>query len=308
MLALLREALTAPAFAEAELARAKEDQQNAIKRAEDQPIPLVFRKLPGLLFTLAPHSYLRLGQPGQVAGFTREQAADFWKRQSARPFVLSVCGQYDEAALTAFATALAGELSREPAARTPAPAWKPRERTALRLPGRNQSHLLVVFKAPGRADQEASARLSVLRAALAGQSGLLFRDLRDRQGLGYAVTAFLWQLREAGFLAFYIGTDPDKTAQSLEAFRTAAARLAATPLPEAELIRARNILSGDYYQDRQALLARSREAAGALVQGLALDAERRLVERAQSLGAEDIRQAAAEVLKWDEAFVLEVEP
>ncbi len=310
MLALLRETLTSPALAEAELARAKEDQLNAIKRGEDQPLGLAFRKLPGLLFESAPHAYLRLGDPGQVAGFTRAQAASYWKRQSAQPFVLSVCGQFDEAALTAFATTLARELTPQGVrkASATAPAWKAKSKTVLHLPERNQAHLFVIFKAPGRADQDMSARLSLLRAALAGQSGLLFRDMRDKQGLGYTVTAFLSQYREAGFMAFYIGSDPDKLPQALEGFRKASTELAATPLPQEELTRAKNILAGDYYQDRQGLMARSREAAGALVQGLDREAERKLVEAAQALSAEDVRQAAAAVLKWDEAYVLEVAP
>jgi len=118
----------------------------------------------------------------------------------------------------------------------------------------------------------------------------------------------LWQLKEAGFMAFYIGSDPDKLPQAMEGFRKAAANLAAKPLPEAELVRAKNILSGDYYQDRQGLLARSSEASGALVQGFERDAELKLVEKAQRLSAEDVRRAAASVLKWDEAFVLEVAP
>ncbi|MGE4263073.1 MAG: M16 family metallopeptidase [Desulfovibrio sp.] len=310
MLALVRETLVSPALSPAELARAKEDQLNAIKRGEDQPISLAFRKLPGLLFESAPHAYLRLGEPRQVAGFTRAQASAFWKRQTAQPFVLSVCGQFDEAEITAFATSLARELAKEGVrtAEAKAPQWRPKAKTVLHLPGRNQSHLFVIFKAPGRADQDSSARLSLLRAALAGQSGLLFRDLRDKQGLGYAVTAFLSQYREAGFMAFYIGSDPDKLPQALEGFRTAAKDLAARPLPEAELARAKNILSGDYYQERQGLMARSREAAGALVQGFEREAELKLVQAAQALTAEDVRKEAASVLKWDEAFVLEVAP
>jgi zinc protease len=309
MLGLLDEMLTRPAFAEDELARAKEDQLNAIKRSEDQPLGLAFRKLPALLFASAPHDYLRLGVPAQVAGFTGAQAADFWKRQTARPFVLSVCGSFDDAALTAFAERLAGELA--PAAgpvAAAAPQWKPKATAKLHLPGRNQAHLFVIFKAPGRENLDESARLSLLRAALAGQSGLLFRDMRDKQGLGYTVTAFLWQLKEAGFVAFYIGSDPDKLPQALEGFRKAAANLVATPLPKAELDRAKNILTGDYYQERQALMARSREAAGALVQGFERDAELKLVERARALTPEDVRQAAARVLKWDGASVLTVEP
>jgi zinc protease len=309
MLGLVREVLTSPAFAQRELERAREDQLNGIKRSEDQPLGLLFRNLPGILYASAPQSYKRLGLAEDVARMTPAQTGGFWARQSREPFVLSVCGEFDEAAITAFAQALERDLRVQPKAYAPlTPAWNPRARKTLTLQGRKQSHLLVVFPAPGRQDQEASARLAVLRAALAGQSGQLFMDLRDKQGLGYAVTAFLSQSRQAGYMAFYIATDPDKVPQAMEGFRKAAQDIRATPLPEDELARAKNILSGEYFQDRQSLLARSGEAAGALVQGFERDMERQLVERAQKVSAEDVRRVAEAVLKWDEAFVVQVEP
>lgn len=312
MLELIRETLTSPAFARSELSRAREDQINAIKRGEDQPIGLMFRNLPGLLYASRPHGYLRLGDPARVAAFTGADARAFWARQSRQPFVLAVTGQFDEARLTAFATQLEKDLgvADSPGARyqQQAPVWKPKSATVLRLKDRNQSHIVVLFKTPGREDMAASARLAVLRAALAGQSGLLFRDMRDRQGLGYSVTAFLSQGKKSGFLAFYIGTDPDKRQASFEGFRKAAAELARTPLPAEELSRAKNILSGEYYQDRQSLQSRSSEAASALVAGLPRDAELRLMEAAQAVTAEDVRRTAAEVLTWDEGYVVEVEP
>ncbi len=309
MLGLVRDALTSPAFAEKELARAREDQLNAIKQSEDQPIGLLFRNLSGILFATAPQNYTRLGQAQDVARMTADQTRGFWARQSREPFVLSVCGTFDEAAVTAFALALEKELRVQPKAYTLAtPAWNPKTSKTLSLKGRKQAHLLVVFPGPGREDQEASARLSVLRAALAGQSGLLFRDMRDRQGLGYTVTAFLSQGKHAGFMAFYIATDPDKVPQALAGFRKAAADIGTSPLPAGELTRAKNLLSGEYYQDRQSLNSRSGEAASALVQGYERDMELKLVERAQKVSAEDVRAAAAAVLKWDDAFVVQVEP
>jgi len=309
LLGLISETLTSPAFANAELSRAREDQLSAIKRSEDQPIGLVFRNLPGILYSSTPHSYQRLGTAQSLSAMTATQAGALWKRQSRQPFVLSVCGQFDEAAITEFATKLEKQLKVEPGL-SPfiTPAWKPNTAKTLHLPGRKQTHLFVIFKTPGRDDLERSAQLSVLRAALAGQSGLLFRDMRDKQGLGYTVTAFLSQGIHSGFMAFYIGTDPDKRDQAFAGFKKAAANLVSTDLPAVEMERAKNILSGEYYQERQALQARSGEAAGALVAGLPLEAGRELVERSATVTAEQVRQAAAAVLKWDDAFVVEVEP
>ncbi|MHC1700468.1 MAG: M16 family metallopeptidase [Humidesulfovibrio sp.] len=309
MLGLVREVLASPAFAKKELARAREDQLNAIKRSEDQPISLLFRNLPGILFGSAPQNYKRLGLAKDVARMTEAQARGFWARQTREPFVLSVCGQFDEARITAFAAALEKDLRVQPQAYAlKTPTWNPKTAKTLHLKDRKQSHLLLVFPGPGREDRQASARLAVLRAALAGQSGLLFRDLRDKQGLGYTVTAFMAQSKHAGYMAFYIATDPDKVPQALEGFRKAAQDLRTRPLPADELARAKNILSGEYFQDRQSLLSRSGEAAGALVQGYERDIERLLVEAAQQAGAEDVRRAAEAVLKWDEAFVVQVEP
>lgn len=309
VLGLVREVLTSPAFAKKELARAKEDQLNGIKRSEDQPISLLFRNLPGILFGTAPHNFKRLGLAEDVARMTGAQAREFWARQSRQRFVLSVCGQFDEAEITAFATALEKDLGvAQQGYAIKTPTWNPKAGRTLTLKGRKQSHLLVVFPSPGRADQEASARLAVLRAALAGQSGMLFRDLRDRQGLGYTVTAFMAQSKFAGYMAFYIASDPDKIPQALEGFRKAAQDIRGTALPAAELTRAKNILSGEYYQDRQSLLSRSGEAAAALAQGYDRDIERQLVEQAQKVSAEDVRRAAEAVLKWDEAFVVQVQP
>ena len=109
-------------------------------------------------------------------------------------------------------------------------------------------------------------------------------------------------------MAFYIATDPDKVPQALAGFRKAAADIGTSPLPAGELTRAKNLLSGEYYQDRQSLNSRSGEAASALVQGYERDMELKLVERAQKVSAEDVRAAAAAVLKWDDAFVVQVEP
>ena len=121
----------------------------------------------------------------------------------------------------------------------------------------------------------------MLNAILSGQSGLLFRDLRDKQGLAYTVTSMVWQSRNTGFITLYIGTSPDKVDQSLDGFRKVLTDLAATPLPEEELSRARNILTGEYYQSHQSLISRSRQAASLVTRGFPRNYDDQLIDRAQ---------------------------
>ncbi|MCM0756430.1 insulinase family protein [Desulfovibrio aminophilus] len=309
ILGLLREILTSPTWPAKELALAKQDQAARIHRGEDQPIGLLFRNVHPFLFASGPYSYFQLGKPEQFDAFTVQDLRRFWAGQSREPFVLALCGQFDAERVREFAATLAKSLEGQaPAVDTTAPRWGEAREKALHLPGRNQAHLLAVFPAPGRDDLETGAGLSVLRAALAGQSGLLFRDLRDKQGLGYTVTAFLWQAPKAGFMAFYIGTEPEKLDQARQGFHTVVEALRAAPLPAEEVERARNILTGEYYQEHQSLSSRSGEAAGLMVQGYDLDRERKLIQAAQSVTPEQLRDLARRWLDWSKAYEMRVEP
>ncbi len=310
LLGLTSEVLTKPAFAPAEVERAKKDQIAGIKRREDQPMGLAFRHMFPFLFATAPYGYYHEGMPETVAAFAPEAMAAFWKRQSSKPFVLALCGAFDPARMTAFAESLSRTLALQgPAVPTPfvAPQWNAERTKILNLADRNQAHLLAVFPTPGEDDPD-TAGLNLLRAILAGQSGLLFRDLRDGQSLGYAVTAFVWQAPKSGFMAFYIGTTPDKLAAAREGFKRTVAALDKTPLPEAEVARAKNLLWGEYYHDRQSLLSRGREAATLLIRGYDLTRNVRQIEQSQALTPTDLRDLAARYLKWDEAYQMEVRP
>ena len=166
----------------------------------------------------------------------------------------------------------------------------------------------MVFPTPGKIDRDTSARLELLKAALSGQSGILFSELRDKQGLAYTVTSMLWQSINTGFMALYIGTSPEKVEQSLEGFKTVLADLAANDLPEEELTRARNILIGDYYQDQQSLLSRSRQAASLLTRGFDRGYEQDIIDRAKSVTPEEIRELVKEFLDPDKAYLMKVTP
>lgn len=77
-----------------------------------------------------------------------------------------------------------------------------------------------------------------------GMSSRLFQNIRERQGLAYAVFSELNLFRDAGCLAIYAGTSPDKVrrvvASVLEEFRDLKERL----VPQEELRRAKDHLKG----------------------------------------------------------------
>ncbi|BBD09041.1 M16 family metallopeptidase [Desulfovibrio ferrophilus] len=306
LLPLFKETLTSPALAEAEVERAKQEQIAAIKQREDQPTGLAFRHLFPMLFSDTAYSYFHRGTVDGVAKYTAAQTVGFWERQSAQSWIMSVCGDFDREAIVSLARELATENQAQDFAYS-TPNWGKEFNKNLTMPDRNQSHIVVSFPVPGSRHEDAVG-LDLLRQALAGQGGMLFRELRDKQGLGYTVTALLWQAPESGFLAFYIGTYPDKTEQALAGFETAVADLHANTLSVEEIDRAKNLLEGDYYREHQSLSSRSSEAAGLLVRGFPLDYNRTSLDKARTLTPKDLQNLAKKYLIWDKGYTLTVTP
>lgn len=295
-----------PAFDASEVERAKKLQLAQIAEANDRPTSLAFRHLFPYLFPEGHYGYFRSGLPGDVQGFTTEQVAGFWRKQRSMPWVMAVCGVFDRDEVLALARQLAVAPEGQ-APGFPAPAWTDKREMTIQLPERNQTHLFWIFPVAGKASPDTPA-LEVLRTALAGQGGLLFQDLRDKHGLGYSVTAFLWQSPNTGFLAFYIGTTPDKEAQAMEGFRHVAGELAEKGLDEARIARARNSIEGDYYQERQSLGSRSQEASQNLAMGYPLDLEREIVAKVEALPDSAVLDAARKYLDPAKAYLLKIEP
>ncbi|MFQ8738447.1 MAG: M16 family metallopeptidase [Bilophila wadsworthia] len=213
---LLGEVVTAPAFSKDETARGIKDQLAAIKSREDQPLGLAFRKLPPFLFPGSVYGYLQLGEPENVQKYDEAQLRSFWNRQKARPWVLAVSGDFDRDQILAFAKSLPAPDQRK--VDVPVPAWGTRPELDIPMPGRNQAHLMLIFKTAPDTSPDTPA-LDLLETSLGGMGGPLFRDLRDKQGLGYTVTAFNRQTSENGYMVFYIGTEPGKMAQAEEGFK-----------------------------------------------------------------------------------------
>ncbi|MDR2075936.1 MAG: insulinase family protein [Desulfovibrio sp.] len=305
MFALLADVLASPGFREEEADRVRENQAAAITAREEQAIPLALRRMFPFFFPSHSYGFLNLGESARVAAFTAKDAAAFWSEQIAYPWVLAVCGNFDRdallKALDAFPVPRKKALSLEP------PRWGRMKNLDLRLAERNQAHLFLVFPTVGIGNPDEPG-LDLLQNILAGQSGLLFRDLRDTQGLGYTVTAFPWKADKAGALIFYIGAEPDKLDMAEQGFRTIIERLQTDPLPAKELERGNRQLSGDYYREHQTLAARSGEAASLTLFGHPLDSPRNLILAASRITPAELQALAQKYLRPDAAYRVRVLP
>ena len=308
ILGLMEEMITKPVWSEEEAARVRLEQTASLKQREDQPLGYAFRELFPFLFSSAGYGYYHLGTAEGIAEFNGKKAAAYWETQKVQPFVMSVCGEFNRETVVTLARRFADSLGKTD---TPFPFtaadWKTDKEKILTLPGRNQAHLLRIFPVPGKDDPDTPG-LMLLRDMLSGQSGLLFRDLRDTHGLGYTVTAFLWQAPHTGLMAFYIGTEPERVDEAGQGFDRVIEQITTEPLPENELVRAKNLMQGDYYRDHQTLMSRSREASMLLAKGLPEGWSREAIVQARTITPEQVQQLVRKYLVPEKAYTLIVKP
>lgn len=305
VLKLLDETINQPAFAQDELKRVLTSQASTIKATEDRPLDLAFRRMFPFLFGDHPYGLMQLGTPDSIKGISTNAVRAFWEKQKHQPWVLSVCGDFDRDAIIAAAKALPAPTGKAP--EITAPNWTAKKELTLKLPGRNQTHIMLVFPTAPIASEDAPA-LDLLQSVLSGQSGILFTELRDKQGLGYTVTAIPWMAQKAGALVFYIGTEPGKVEQAKKGFMDVIADITKTPLPEEKLQGGKNAIQGEYYRNHQSLGARSSEAATLAVLGLPLDLPQQEMAKGAKLTPEQLRDVARKYLNLDKAHWVIVTP
>jgi zinc protease len=248
---------------------------------------------------------MRLGLPEQVQAFTADDIRAFWARQATQPCVIAVAGDFDREQVLAFARRRASAVVA--AQRLPAAAWGAQRELTLTLPSRQQAHYMLIFKAVPAVHPDAPG-LELLEHILSGQSGPLFSELRDKQGLAYTVAAFARLSQEAGYIAFYIGAEPGKLAQAEAGFHKVLKELHEHLLPAEALTRGINRMEADYYRERQSLASRSGEAAALTALGRPLSFSRDQIEKARTLTPQDVQRVIRRYLQPENAYIAKVLP
>lgn len=290
-----------PTFPPAELQREVANMKAAIAQRKDRPLSYMFAKLNPFLFPDGqPYGYDFLGDDAALDKFNVVDVRDFWTLQSGEPWVMAIAGSFNREEVLEFARKLPKPHTLK--FEWPTPVWGAERSLSLTLPGRNQAHLMQLYRTVAPTDPDAPA-LMLLEAALSGQSGLLFTSLRDEQGLGYTVTAFNRSMPKTGFLAFYIGTTTEKMDQARLGFANVIDELKQKPLPAEALKAAANRLLGDWLRGQQSLGARAGEAATDGILDYPPNFQKKLVDEAARVTPEELMTVARKYLvpenRWE---------
>ncbi|MEJ2131839.1 MAG: insulinase family protein, partial [Gammaproteobacteria bacterium] len=127
----------------------------------------------------------------------------------------------------------------------------------------------------------------------------LFLELRDLQGLAYAVNAMNLEGLAPGFFAIYIACAPEKLDAARAGIMTELERVLQSQPDITELERARRYLIGNHAIDRQRSSTRASQMALDVRYGLGLGAARELPEAIAAVDADAVLRAARRVIDLD---------
>jgi predicted Zn-dependent peptidase len=109
-----------------------------------------------------------------------------------------------------------------------------------------QAHLMLGMPSVPRGDPRWAAQLVLSTVLGGGTSSRLFQEVRERRGLAYSVYSSATGYSDLGVLSVYVGCAPERLGTAAGVLRTTLADLARDGVTQAELVRARGQLRGEY--------------------------------------------------------------
>jgi zinc protease len=297
-LGLLAEVVQRPSFEPEEIEKERLSTIAAIRRRDDDRMGFTIRRLLEDLY--AGHSYglPRLGYAETVAEFTREQMVSVHGELLDASRTLVVCvGNFDprqmEGRLGELFAGLPSRGGDELSVGQPEPARAAR-RTIERAG--EQAAIAVGWRACALADPVYPAVRLLSAVAGEGMNSRLFQRLREDQGLAYATGSSVTGLLRGGHLVGHIGTRPEAREQALEGMLSIFAELRRQGVPQEELDRARNYVTGKFLIDHQTNHRRAFYLGHFEMLGLGLAADEDYPARLARVTPDDVLAAAEQLL------------
>lgn len=308
---LLVDCARSPAFREEDLVRERDQVLEQIRARDDDLPSTAFRLFARGLYPRHPYRMDPLGQRDSVEALDHDVLAALHQRlMCPERAVFTVAGDIEPERGLAMVQAAFGtpSLATLPPPAAPAADPAPPQRRVLRLArDRAQAHLVYGFSGCTFLEERRFG-LEVLATVLAGQSGRLFLELRDRQSLAYSVTASSVEGVEPGYFAVYMGTSPEKLDQAIAGVEEQLDRLRQQPPTVEELARTQRYLIGAHAIGLQRVGARASIMAFNEVYDVGYQAHLDYARRIEAVTAAELLACAQEVLIPQRAVLAIVAP
>lgn len=212
---------------------------------KEDPVKQVFRNWYQLVFNAHPYSLEASGTPDTLKKMTPTMLKNMHRLHMNKEEILfTYCGDLD---LETVLQKLRTRLAKLKARKGPKPLkhpWKGISGERVHIEFKREQIQVVIGKPAFKLTSHEDLYLKMITAHLSGQGSELFVEVRDRQGLCYAVQPIHVTALEAGCWGIYIGSGHDKREKAIEAIQSILKRLSEQGLSREEFDRIKVMLDG----------------------------------------------------------------
>ncbi|MFA0745694.1 MAG: hypothetical protein LASZOEIN_002508 [Candidatus Fervidibacter sp.] len=303
---LLLEILLKPTFPEEELEKQKLRTVNALRDALTRPEEVSYRRFLSLAYdSNHPLHYPADGTPESVEGLSRDDIlAAYRKALHPSRTIIAVVGDMEPKRLLdilaeEWGDRTTGRQDNEanvdfPTASLPEGA----KREYVNLPDKMQSWIVMGHKSLRRTDERFYAA-NVMATILGAGWGRLFTQIRDNQGLAYAVGASLQAGLVEGPFIVRMGVNPKDVDRAIESAIAELNRIRTEPPTDDEVADAKNYLLGRLVLSMETTSGVASMLVTCELYGLGLDYPQRAKDLYAPVTKEQVRETAEELLHPD---------
>jgi predicted Zn-dependent peptidase len=238
-----------------------------------------------------------LGRAEVIGSIPAARIAEYHRaRYTSENIVVAAAGHLEHARIVD----LAGNLLSPPVASNGAGELEQADDTEarrFRFYEKETEQYHICFGGPGisRGDERRFA-LGVLDAIFGGSvSSRLFREVREKRGLAYAVGSYTEQFVDRGTVAMYVGTRAENVGEACEIIGRELARLHDAGVSDEELNRAKEHVKGRMVLGLEATGARMSRIARSILFDIPLLSLDELLERVDAVDLGEVAELATEL-------------
>jgi zinc protease len=307
---LLTEVIRHPSFDKEEMEKRRRLILAALEQQEDDLVRLVFKLFRKALFEQHPYRMDTSGTLDSIRRMTQNDLKEYYQRLLApENMVLTVVGDVDEKEVVLAVEKGFGDLKRGSFSPPPVPQEPPLQKTRKEeiLKEKEQAHFVLGFLGTSFHHKNRYP-LEILDAALSGQGGRLFRELRDKESLAYALDFMAQPNYDPGYIGVYMGTHPKKLETAIVAVLRELKKVKDEGLTEEEVNRAKKYLVGNFEIGLQTNGAQANQMSLDELYGLGFDRYQKYPQEIQEVTREEVNRVAKEYLNLEAYAIAIIRP
>jgi zinc protease len=307
---LLTEVIREPSFDKEEMEKRRRLILASIQQQEDDLGRLVFKLFRKTLYEKHPYRMDTLGTPDSIRRLTQKDLKEYHQRiVIPENMIFTMVGDLDQKQVLVAVRKGFGDLKREslriPSISQELPILKKRRAEIAKM--KEQAHFVLGFLGVSFHHPDSYA-LTVLNAALSGQGGRLFRELRDKESLAYALDFMAYPNLDPGFIGVYMGTHPNKLETAIEAVLRELEKVKVEGVTEEEMDRAKKYLIGNFEIGLQTNGAQANQMSMDELYGFGFDHYQKYPQEIQKVTKEDVNRVAKQYFNIESYAIAIIRP